>query len=237
MVPVSVRVADARGALGNQVAAMMVPLPADTDDPLTRLEFVMSATHGLKRGGQAVGAHVLTDLTGFAPATLMGQAARLAARQRFFNVVVTSVPGPPSPLLLAGPGRWRAAVGSVPDMKERVISAARDLGLDVAVRTLDAPTRTVSEAAAAVGCEPAQIAKTIVFVADGEPVLVVASGSHRVDPDKLPEAFDCAEIRQASADEVRAATGYPVGGVSPICPGLPVLFDEPLLPHARIWPA
>ena len=122
-------------------------------------------------------------------------------------------------------------------MKERVISAARKLGLEVEVRTLDAPTRTVSEAAAAVGCEPAQIAKTIVFVADGEPVLVVASGSHRVDPDKLAEAFDCAEIRQASADEVRAATGYPVGGVSPVCPGLAVVFDEALLAHRRIWAA
>jgi prolyl-tRNA editing enzyme YbaK/EbsC (Cys-tRNA(Pro) deacylase) len=122
-------------------------------------------------------------------------------------------------------------------MKERVISAARELGLYVEVRTLDAPTRTVPEAAAAVGCEPAQIAKSLVFVADGEPVLVVASGAHRVDPDKLAEAFDCAEIRQASADEVRAATGYPVGGVSPICPGLPVLFDEALLAHRRIWAA
>jgi diacylglycerol O-acyltransferase len=102
MVPVSVRAADARGALGNQVAAMMVPLPAHADDPVTRLELVMSATQGLKRSGQAVGAQVLTDLTGFAPATLMGQAARLAARQRFFNVVVTNVPGPQSPLYLAG---------------------------------------------------------------------------------------------------------------------------------------
>src|SRR5437588_9412832 len=122
-------------------------------------------------------------------------------------------------------------------MKQKVIQAAHDLGLDVEVRTLDSPTRTVAEAAAAVGCDSAQIAKTLVFVADGEPVLVVASGAHPVDPERLAEAFDCAEIRQASADEVRAATGYSVGGVSPVCPGLPVLFDEPLLPHARIWPA
>ena len=122
-------------------------------------------------------------------------------------------------------------------MKERVIATARTLGLEVEVRTLAAPTRTVAEAAAAVGCAPAQIAKTLVFVADGDPVLVVASGAHRVDPDKLADAFDCAEIRQASADEVRAATGYPVGGVSPVCPGLPVVFDEALLAHPRIWAA
>src|SRR5947209_10451703 len=110
-------------------------------------------------------------------------------------------------------------------MKERVISAARALGLYVEVRTLDVPTRTVAEAAAAVGVDPAQIAKTLVFVADGEPVLVVASGAHRVDTDKLAEACDCAEIRQASADEVRAATGYPVGAVSPLGPGLRAIFD------------
>jgi prolyl-tRNA editing enzyme YbaK/EbsC (Cys-tRNA(Pro) deacylase) len=122
-------------------------------------------------------------------------------------------------------------------MRERVITSARQLGLEVEVRTLDTPTRTVAEAAAAVGCDAGQIAKTLVFVADGEPVVVVASGAHRVDTDKLAEAFDCAEIRQASPDEVRAATGYPVGGVSPLCPGLDVVFDEALLRHQRIWAA
>src|ERR671933_1086388 len=115
-------------------------------------------------------------------------------------------------------------------MKDKVIQAARDLGLEVDVRTLDSPTRTVAEAAAAVGCESAQIAKTLVFVADGDPVLVVASGAHRVDTDALCEIFDVAEVRQASPDEVRVATGYPIGGVSPLgCGGLPVAFDERLL--------
>ena len=120
-------------------------------------------------------------------------------------------------------------------MKDRVIAEARKLGLDVQMKTLGGSTRTVAEAAAAVGCDSAQIAKTLVFVADGEPVLVVASGAHRVDPERLAEAFDCAEIRQASPDEVRAATGYSVGGVSPVCPGLPVVFDEALLAYDRIW--
>ena len=57
---------------------------------------------GLKEGGQAVGAQVLTDLTGFAPPTVMSQASRLMARQRFFNLVVTNVPGPQFPLYLMG---------------------------------------------------------------------------------------------------------------------------------------
>lgn len=122
-------------------------------------------------------------------------------------------------------------------MKERVIRTAQELGLDVQVKSLATSTRTVAEAAAAVGCDAPQIAKALVFVADGEPVLVVASGGHRVDPEKLAEAFDCAEIRQASADEVRAATGYSIGGVSPLGAGLPILFDEALLAYDHIWAA
>src|SRR5919112_1471105 len=101
-------------------------------------------------------------------------------------------------------------------MKDKVIQAARELGLQVDVKTLEQPTRTVGEAAAAVGCADGQIAKTLVFVADGDPVLVVASGAHRVDSEALCEIFDVAEVRQALPDEVRVATGYPVGGVSPL---------------------
>jgi len=123
-------------------------------------------------------------------------------------------------------------------MREKVIDAARELGLDVNVNTLESPTRTVQEAAAAVGCDPAQIAKSIVFVADGEPVLCIASGAHRVDVVKLCQAIDCAEARQASPDEVRAATGYAVGGVPPFAHGLQhVVFDEALLRQDRIWAA
>src|SRR4051794_2192864 len=122
-------------------------------------------------------------------------------------------------------------------MKDKVIQAARDLGLEVDVRTLDAHTRTVAEAAAAVNCDPAQIAKTLVFVADGDPVLVVASGAHRVDTDLLAYVFDVAQLRQASPDEVRVATGYPIGGVSPLGCHLPIAFDETLLEFDRIFAA
>ena len=122
-------------------------------------------------------------------------------------------------------------------MKEKVIQAARELGLEVDVKTLDEPTRTVAEAATAVGCDNAQIAKTLVFVADGDPVLVVASGAHRVDKDLLADVFDVAEIRQAAPDEVRAATGYPVGGVSPLGCSLPIAFDETLLDYECVYAA
>jgi Cys-tRNA(Pro) deacylase len=122
-------------------------------------------------------------------------------------------------------------------MKDKVIKAAEELGLQVDVKTLDNPTRTVSEAARAVGCGEPQIAKTLVFVADGEPVLVVASGAHRVDTNALCEIFDVAEVRQANADEVRAATGYPVGGVSPLGCGLPIAFDEELMRFDTIFVA
>jgi diacylglycerol O-acyltransferase / wax synthase len=102
MVPVSVRADVERGALGNRVAAMMAPLPVWCQDPVARLDIVREELKGLKSGGQAVGAQVLTDLSGFAPATVMDQASRVMARQRFFNVVVTNVPGPQIPLYLAG---------------------------------------------------------------------------------------------------------------------------------------
>ena len=122
-------------------------------------------------------------------------------------------------------------------MREKVIRKAEELGLDVAVRRLDKPTRTVHEAALAVGCEDAEIAKSILFVADGDPVIVIASGAHRIDTEKLAELLDVAEVRQASADEVRAATGFSPGGVPPFGHGLPAVFDEALLDHPRVYAA
>jgi prolyl-tRNA editing enzyme YbaK/EbsC (Cys-tRNA(Pro) deacylase) len=122
-------------------------------------------------------------------------------------------------------------------MRSKVKEAARDAGLQVELRTLDASTKTVADAAAAVGCEPGQIAKSIVFVMDGEPVVVVASGRHRIDMEKVCDALDCAEGRQASADEVRAATGFPIVGVAPIGHGLPVVFDAALLDYEVIYAA
>lgn len=122
-------------------------------------------------------------------------------------------------------------------MREKVKDAARELGLDIRVTTLEESTRTVAQAARAVDCHPSQIAKSVVFVADGEPILAVVSGEHRVDPDKLCLLVDCAEIRQATPAEVRAATGFAVGGVPPFGHDLPVVFDEWLMRFDRVWAA
>jgi WS/DGAT/MGAT family acyltransferase len=102
MVPVSVRADIERGVLGNRVAAMWAPLPVGPLDPVARLRTVSQAMRAVKDSGQAVGAGVLTALSGFAPPTIMSQAARLQARQRLFNLVVTNVPGPQHPLYLIG---------------------------------------------------------------------------------------------------------------------------------------
>jgi WS/DGAT/MGAT family acyltransferase len=102
MVPVSVRADSDRGALGNQVAAMWAPLPVGVQNPAECLQQIARAMENLKESGQAVGAQVLTNLAGFAPPTILSQAARLQARQRFFNLVVTNVPGPQFPLYVLG---------------------------------------------------------------------------------------------------------------------------------------
>jgi WS/DGAT/MGAT family acyltransferase len=102
MVPVSVRSADQEGALGNQVTTMMAPLPVWCDDPVRRLRLVTESMGDLKESKQAMGASLLTQLADFAPTTIAGQAARLQSRQRFFNLVVTNIPGPQFPLFLMG---------------------------------------------------------------------------------------------------------------------------------------
>ncbi len=102
MVPVSVRAEAERGALGNRVTSMFAPLPVYAADPVERFGIVHEAMQGLKESGQAVGAELLTQLTGFAPPTVLSQASRLQSQQRAFNVVVTNVPGPQFPLYMLG---------------------------------------------------------------------------------------------------------------------------------------
>jgi diacylglycerol O-acyltransferase / wax synthase len=101
-VPISVRPDEARGETGNQVAGMIVRLPVSCPDAGDCLQRIRRATAREKASGQAMGARALTELAGFAPPTLLSQGARLAALQRFVNLVVTNVPGPQFPLYLLG---------------------------------------------------------------------------------------------------------------------------------------
>jgi len=128
MVPVSVRAEVERGALGNRVAAMWAPLPVGVADPVRCLEQIRLEMDGIKHSGQAVGAQALTNLAGFAPPTILSQAARLQARQRFFNLVVTNVPGPQFPLYLLG----RRLLRLYP-----VVPLARRQALGIAVMSYD----------------------------------------------------------------------------------------------------
>jgi WS/DGAT/MGAT family acyltransferase len=102
MVPMSTRAESERGALGNRVTAMAAPLPVYEEDPVVRLQIVRMAMKDVKESKQAVGAEMIVQLSGFAPPTILGQAARLQASQRFVNVLVTNVPGPQFPLYSRG---------------------------------------------------------------------------------------------------------------------------------------
>jgi WS/DGAT/MGAT family acyltransferase len=123
MVPVSVRAKSEQGALGNKVAAMWAPLPVGVENPAETLRRISHSMEDLKNSGQAVGAQVLTNLAGFAPPTIMSQAARLQARQPFFNLVVTNVPGPQFPLYLLG-RRLRVLFPVVPLAQRQALGIA-----------------------------------------------------------------------------------------------------------------
>jgi WS/DGAT/MGAT family acyltransferase len=128
MVPVSVRADVEHGALGNRVSNLYAPLPVGMEDPVECFTFVHAAMQDLKSSGQAVGAEVITRLGDFAPPTIMSQAARLQARQRFFNLVVTNVPGPQIPLYVLG----RRMIGLYP-----VVPLAQRQALGIAIMSYD----------------------------------------------------------------------------------------------------
>jgi prolyl-tRNA editing enzyme YbaK/EbsC (Cys-tRNA(Pro) deacylase) len=113
------------------------------------------------------------------------------------------------------------------------------LGPDFRVLEFEASTRTSAEAAAAVGCTVAEIAKSLIFkTADGRPVLVIASGVNRVDEKKVRAQLG-QRIERADADFVRDATGYAIGGVPPIghVTAPVVLIDADLERFATVWAA
>jgi prolyl-tRNA editing enzyme YbaK/EbsC (Cys-tRNA(Pro) deacylase) len=122
----------------------------------------------------------------------------------------------------------------------RVQQALRERGLAVEVRQVPDSTRTAQEAAAALGCEVGQIAKSLVFRGErsGEPVLVIASGADRVDEGRLAEAIG-EPVAKPDADFVRARTGFGIGGVPPLGHAEPIrtLVEERLLAFEPIWAA
>ena len=121
----------------------------------------------------------------------------------------------------------------------RVVAAAHDAGLEISIERFPEGTRTASDAARAVGCEVAQIVKSLVFMADGRAVLALVSGSNRVDLDKLATAIGADAARRAEGDEARAASGFAIGGVPPFGHVHPmtVVVDRDLLGHERVWAA
>ena len=123
LVPISVRASNEHGALGNRVSAMMAPLPVWCEDPVERLGLIREAMADVKDSRQAVGASLLTELTDFAPPTIAGQAARLQARQRFFNLVVTNIPGPQFPLYVLG-REMEAVIPMVPLAQNQAVCVA-----------------------------------------------------------------------------------------------------------------
>ena len=119
----------------------------------------------------------------------------------------------------------------------RVVDAARALGIDPDVREFPEGTRTAEDAARAVGCDVAQIVKSLVFVAGDEPVIAFVSGRHRLDEAKLAEAAGAAEVRRATPDEAREATGFAIGGTPPFGHDRPLrlFMDRSLLAHDVVW--
>ncbi len=121
----------------------------------------------------------------------------------------------------------------------KVRDALRLLGAQGEVRELDDSARTAKEAADALGIEVGQIANSLIFMADGEPVLVMASGGHRVDTMQIAAILEVNEVAKASADQVRAATGFAIGGVAPVGHPEPLrtIVDIALAKYDVIWAA
>jgi prolyl-tRNA editing enzyme YbaK/EbsC (Cys-tRNA(Pro) deacylase) len=119
------------------------------------------------------------------------------------------------------------------------MEAARGAGLEPEVRRFPEGTKTAESAARAVGCEIGQIVKSLVFMADGGPLLALTSGANRADPQRLAWLVGAAAVRRADPEEARAATGFAIGGTPPFghpCP-VTVLMDRDLLGYDRLWAA
>ncbi|MCO6005736.1 YbaK/EbsC family protein [Actinoallomurus purpureus] len=122
---------------------------------------------------------------------------------------------------------------------EHVAARLRELGAGGQVRELPEAAPTAAAAAAQLGCDVGAIANSLIFVADGEPLLVLTSGAHRVDTSGLAERIGVAGIKRADPEFVRSVTGQPIGGVAPLGHPRPVrtLVDEWLAKYDVVWAA
>lgn len=123
--------------------------------------------------------------------------------------------------------------------RERFTEVARALGLHPDVRHFPEGTKTAEDAARAIGCDVAQIVKSLVFMADDAPVLALTSGRNRVDTGLLAAVCEADHVRRATPGEARSATGFAVGGTPPFGHPAPVrtVVDEDLLDLAEVWAA
>ena len=130
-------------------------------------------------------------------------------------------------------------MSELPKQAGPVLDAARAHGLELRVIEFPDGTRTAADAARAVGCDVAQIVKSLVFMADERPVLVLTSGGNRVDLHKVARQLGVARVRKADADQARAATGFAIGGTPPFGHPAPidVLIDEDLVELGGVWAA
>jgi prolyl-tRNA editing enzyme YbaK/EbsC (Cys-tRNA(Pro) deacylase) len=128
-------------------------------------------------------------------------------------------------------GKGRAA--------ERFERAAREAGVTARIRRFEQDTRTAEDAAWAIGCDVAQIVKSLVFVADGEAFLALTSGPNRADPARLAALLGATEVRRASPEEAREATGFAIGGTPPFGHPrrLPTFVDRHLVGFDTLWAA
>ncbi len=120
-----------------------------------------------------------------------------------------------------------------------VVEAGRIIGIDVQPREFTESTRTAAEAAEAIGVHLGQIVKSLVFTVDDRPVVALVGGDRQLDEKKLAAAAGGSVSRRADADLVRAATGFPVGGVPPFghSTRLPMFVDLGLLDYDEVWAA
>ena len=121
----------------------------------------------------------------------------------------------------------------------RVTDRLAELGATGSVKVLDGSARTAAQAAEQLGIEVAQIANSLVFSADGTPLLVLASGGHRVDTTKVAALVGAASVDRADADFVRSHTGFAIGGVAPVGHAEPLrtLVDTALGQYDEVWAA